>query len=69
MMRIVDCTRREFIDLLQSPSQELRSPGLLWLNEGRAGRVTAELPPPRSELQLLWPEWDGKQGPFPRVVC
>jgi hypothetical protein len=67
MMWIRDCSRREFIDLIQAPSANEGS-SLFRFEQDRERQTSSDLPTSRTELQLLWPESEGASSRFPRVV-
>jgi hypothetical protein len=68
MMWIKDCTRREFIDLMQAPPPQYRGSNLFGFGQDRDQQSSSELPYGRTELQLLWPDNQESGSKFPRVV-
>jgi hypothetical protein len=68
MMWIRECSRREFIDLMQVPSSEHEGTTLFRSEPDRDRRNYSDLPFSHAELQLLWPESEGASSRFPRVV-
>jgi len=68
MMWIRDCTRREFIDLMQAPLSARGGPNLFGVGQDRERQSSSELPQARAELQLLWADDQESFSRFPRVV-
>jgi hypothetical protein len=68
MMWIRDCTRREFIDLMQAAPSTHGGSNLFKLGQDGERRKSFELDRGRAELQLLWPDSEGSSSKEPRVV-